>query len=48
MQVISKDDYYESVYTESKVLDALEATFGLRLNKKYYRKKKDKKIFKNK
>lgn len=48
MQVISKDGYYESVYTGSKVLDALEASFGLGLNKKYYRKQRLEKIFKNK
>lgn len=45
MQVIEKDGYYESVYTGSKVLDALEASFRLGLDKKYYRKKKLDKIF---
>lgn len=45
MQVIAKNDYYESVYTGSKVLDVLEASFQLGLNKKYYRKKKLEKVF---
>lgn len=48
MQVIQKDGYYESVYTYSQVLEALEKIYSLKLNKKYYRKKTLDNLFKRK
>lgn len=49
MDVIEKADngYFESIYTGSKTLDALEKTFGLGLNKKYYKSKTLNNHFKN-
>lgn len=49
MDVIERGNngYYESVYTGSKTLEALEKTFELGLNKKYYKSKFLNKYFKN-
>lgn len=48
MQVITKDGYHESAYMGLKVLDTLESSFGLGIDKRYYRKKKLEKILKTK
>ena len=39
MNVVEKEghDYYESIYTGSKVLERLEKVFGLKLDRRYYR-----------
>lgn len=49
MDVIERKNngYYESIYTGSKTLDALEKTFELGLNKKYYKSKFLNKYFEN-
>ena len=46
IQVITKDGYHESAYMGLKVLDSLESSFGLGIDKRYYRKKKLEKILK--
>ena len=46
MQVITKDGYQESACIGLKVLDTLESSFGLGIDKRYYRKKKLEKILK--